>query len=219
VQAVWLLYGSQDQTQNLKVPDRKMVMTEIKAPFIINEIFSKEALAEIQKYTMKLWVESPNYDESFGRHQWANHEFANQMHSRLLEIAREKFGSATLIPSWNLISIYEGEQAKLWKHKDDNACTYHIDFCIFQKQPWDLWVEHEGESKPYTLNENDGLFMYGNDQEHWREAFPNPESNLVAQGFFFFAEPDHWFFTKGADYLKVIRGELTEEQFNAQTAS
>jgi len=195
-----------------------MVMTEIKAPFIVKKVLPKAVLTKLQKYIMKLWVESPNYSESFGRHQWANHALITSLHQELVDIARLKFGSQTLIPSWNLVSIYEGDQAKLWKHKDDNACTYHIDLSIFQKQPWDLWVEHEGESKPYTLQENDGLFMYGNDQEHWREAFPNPETNLVAQGFFFFAEPDHWFFTKGPDYLQVIRGEMTEAEFDAKTA-
>jgi hypothetical protein len=54
--------------------------------------------------------------------------------------------------------------------------------------------------------ENDGLFMYGNDQLHWREDFPNPDNNLVANAFFFFVEPDHWYFKHGEDYLyNVIR--------------
>lgn len=51
------------------------------------------------------------------------------------------------------------------------------------KTGWDLWVEVNGEDKPYMLEENEGLFMYGNDQIHWREKFPNPETNLVANAF------------------------------------
>lgn len=178
-----------------------MASYKVKDPFIVNTIFPENELKEIQRYAMSLWVNSPNYDESFGRHQWANTEELHNFHSKLTGLAREMFDSTTLLPTWNLLSIYEGKKAKLWKHKDDNACTYHIDFCIFQKQPWDLWVEHNKESKPYTLNENDGLFMYGNDQEHWREDFPNPDTNLVANAFFFFAEPDHWYFQHGPDYL------------------
>jgi hypothetical protein len=191
----------------------------VKDPVIVSTIFSDEDLKLIQKYAMGLWSNSPNYDQSFGRHQWANTGEMNLFHQKLVELAREKFDSDTLVPAWNMLGIYEGEQAKLWKHKDDNACTYHIDFCIFQKQPWDLWVEHDGESKPYTLYENDGLFMYGNDQEHWRESFPDPDNNLVANGFFFFVEPDHWYFTKGPSYLSVIRGELTEEKWHEQNIS
>jgi hypothetical protein len=34
--------------------------------------------------------------------------------------------------------------------------------------------------------------------------------------FFHFAEPDHWYFKKGPSYLKVIRKEITEEQWAIQ---
>lgn len=173
----------------------------VKDPFIVKNIMPKDMLENLQKYAMKMWSQNPNYDKSFGRHQWANTEELDFFHNQLTELARDEFGSDTLVPSWNLLSIYEGADAKLWKHKDDNACTYHIDFCVFQKTPWDLWVDYNGVSKPYSLEENDGLFMYGNDQEHWRENFPNPETNMVANGFFFFVEPDHWYITEGPDYL------------------
>lgn len=174
---------------------------KLKAPFILNNLFSIEDLKDFQRYAMKMWSTEPRYDQHFGRHQYANTPELTKFHNMLLELAREEFDSPTLKPTWNLMSIYEGKEAKLWKHKDDNACTYHIDFCIFQKDPWDLWVEFEGESKPYRLFENDGLFMYGNDQVHWREEFPNPDTNIVANGFFFFGEPDHWYFTHGPEYL------------------
>lgn len=187
--------------------------TIIKEPFVIESIFPKQDLLELQKYTMLLWSTQSTYDRSFGRHQWANTEQLKGFHDKLTDVARDYFESDTLLPSWSLLSIYEGTEAKLWKHKDDNACTYHIDLCVFQKTPWDIWVEHDGKTKPYTLKENDGLFMYGNDQEHWREEFPDPENNLVANAFFFFVEPDHWFFTKGAGYLDVIRGQVTEEEY------
>lgn len=183
---------------------------KIKDPFIVQTMLSDKDLKDLQQYAMKMWSTQPSYDESFGRHQYANTEELNRFHSMFVDIAREEFESNTLLPTWNLMSIYEGSQAKLWKHKDDNACTYHIDFCIFQKEPWDLWVEFNGESKPYKLMENDGLFMYGNDQLHWREEFPSPETNIVANGFFFFAEPDHWYFTEGPEYLYThIRSKNT----------
>jgi len=31
--------------------------------------------------------------------------------------------------------------------------------------------------------------------------------------FFHFAEPDHWWFTKGPSYLRVIRGEMSEDEW------
>jgi hypothetical protein len=81
--------------------------------------------------------------------------------------------------------------------------------CVYQTEPWDLWVEN----KKYTLYPNQALAYYGNDQLHWREKFPNPGLQHVAMTFFHFAEPDHWYFTKGPNYLQVIRKEITEDQW------
>ena len=173
-------------------------------PFIVNSLFDQIYFKALQKYALNLWANSSGseYSDGFGRYQWANTEVLNEGSSLILPMARELFKSNTLKPSWNMLVIYEGSKARLWKHKDDNACTYTVDYCLFQKDPWDLWVDN----KPYTLHENDALFMYGNDQEHWREDFPNPHTNLVAYTFYFFCEPDHWYFTQGPSYLdRVIR--------------
>jgi alkylated DNA repair dioxygenase AlkB len=182
---------------------------KVKEPFIVKNILPPEELKRFQQHAMMLWATKPNYDNSFGRHQWHGDPVVNEFHEKLTEVAREYFESPTLMPSWALMSTYEGEAAKLWKHKDDNACTYHIDLCVFQKTPWGIFAE----DKEYILEENDGLFMYGNDQEHWREAFPNPETNLVCNAFFFFCEPDHWYFTEGPEYLYThIRAQNKENK-------
>lgn len=153
------------------------------------------------------------FDSGFSRYVVADNglpvmqDFAN----KLIPLARELFGSQTLLPTYTLFAHYEGKDPapSLYKHKDDNACTYTIDMCVYQTDTWDLWVE----GKPYTLTENQALAYYGNDQEHWRDAFPKPGDQHVAMIFFHFAEPDHWFFTKGPGYLSVIRGEITEADY------
>ena len=206
---MWLLYDSKNKNTRGNLSVRKVVkMSEqypvtIKDPFIVKSILSDADLKSLQRHTMNLWVHSPAYEVGFGRHQYHGNEEVDRIHHLLTDVAREYFDSPTLMPSWALLSIYEGKEAKLFKHKDDNACTYHIDLSVFQKDGWDLWVEVNGEDKPYMLQENEGLFMYGNDQMHWREAFPNPETNLVANAFFFFCEPDHWFFEHGPEYLET----------------
>lgn len=127
----------------------------------------------------------------------------------LTPLARQLFESDYLLPTYTLFSHYEGPNARLHKHKDDNACTYTIDMCLYQNHSWDLYVE----GNPYTLTPNQALAYYGNDQEHWREEFTEPETNHVAMIFFHFAEPNHWFFTKGPDYLSVVRNQLSEEEW------
>lgn len=133
---------------------------------------------------------------------------------KLTETARILFNSNTLLPTYTLFAHYEGQNPapSLYKHKDDNACTYTLDLCLYQNEPWDLWVE----DKNYTLYPNQALAYYGNDQIHWREKFPNPESNHVAMIFFHFAEPEHWWFTNGQSYLSVIRGKISEDQWKTQ---
>lgn len=189
---------------------------KIKSPYLLKNIFPQKEKQELQNLAMNLWsTDKSTYDKGFGRHQWtiwdnthnSNVEPLRKFHKMLLPLAKEEFESDTLIPSWCVLSIYEGSKARLWKHKDDNACTYHINYTIFHKTPWDFYVENE----KFSPDENDAVFSYGEDQEHWREDFPNPENNLVANAFFFYCEPDHWFFTKGPHYLYTnIRADNKE---------
>ena len=84
--------------------------------------------------------------------------------------------------------------------------------CVYQTEPWDLNVD----GNPYTLQENEALAYYGNDQLHGRGTFPNPGKQHVAMIFFHFVEPDHWWFTEGQEYVNVVRKQITEEQWKLQ---
>lgn len=148
------------------------------------------------------------YQKGFSRYVVADNSLPilEEISKTLIPIARKTFKSDTLLPTYTLFAHYEGQDPapSLYKHKDDNACTYTLDMCVYQTEPWDLWVE----DKAYTLYPNQALAYYGNDQLHWREKFPNPGSQHVAMIFFHFAEPDHWYFTKGPSYLSVIRKQV-----------
>jgi hypothetical protein len=187
----------------------------IKDPYLIQNVLSDQDLSTLSDYAFKLWeTDKSTYNEGFGRHQWAiwGNDLPEKLlplkyiHTKLTKLAKKEFDSETLKPSWCLLSIYEGKEAKLWKHKDDNACTYHINLTLISKTPWDFYVEGE----KFTPVPNEAVISYGNDQEHWREQFPDPENNLVCNAFFFYCEPEHWYFTKGPSYLYTdIRKEKT----------
>mgnify|MGYP006266302039 CR=1 FL=1 len=172
-------------------------------PKIIKNILSDEDYAVLVNYLKSKDKNTLNWSDAFGRYHLGGDEVLNSLSEELLPVAREAFNSPTLLPSYTLCSIYETPKAQLWKHKDDNACTYTLDMCVWAKTPWDLYVDN----KPYTLLENDALAYYGNDQEHWREAFPDPESNQVTMIFFHYVEPDHWWYTEGPQHLEVIRAQ------------
>lgn len=183
----------------------------MKEPVLIKEVLDEKDYVDLLVAVRD--IKNFEFQAGFGRYVVADRDIPKlkELAEKLTGLAREVFNSKTLLPTYTLFSHYEGQDPvpSLYKHKDDNACTYTLDMCVYQKEPWDLWVE----DKPYTLQNNEALAYYGNDQWHWREAFPSPETNEVAMVFFHFAEPDHWYFTKGPDYLRVIRKEITEDEW------
>ena len=186
----------------------------MKDPLLVNDVLSSEDYRILTNAVLN--PKSFEYQEGFSRYVVADNNLPllAELANKLIPTARKIFNSDTLLPTYTLFAHYEGQDPapSLYKHKDDNACTYTLDMCVYQNEPWDLWVDN----KNYTLYPNQALGYYGNEQFHWREKFPNSETNHVAMIFFHFAEPEHWYFTKGPEYLKVIRGNLSEEEFKTK---
>lgn len=180
--------------------DRKMVMNNseiiVQEPKIIDQLFNEEKYQKLKDYLFNKKRELDQYEVYYGRYVYTD-QLINQYGNDLIPIARKIFNSETLVPSYFLFAHYE-KDSKLHFHKDNNACTYTIDMCVYQTEPWDLWVE----DKPYTLMPNQALAYYGNDQVHGRKEFPDKKNGYVAMIFFHFVEPDHWFITKGPEYMR-----------------
>ena len=140
---------------------------------------------------------------NFGKTQFSDTPELRMVHEKLRPVASDIFGSKTLLPSWNVLDIYEGPSSRLNKEVYDSACTYAVSILIYQRFPWEVTLN--GDST-FELVENDGLFFYGNNASRSRELFPTPDGNVLAEATFFFVEPDHWWFTEGEQYLyDVIR--------------
>ena len=182
-------------------------MTFIKRPKVIGKLLNENDFTELQDYIKDLDKSTLDYDEYCNRFMFGNSDILNNIQTSLLPVARKFFQSETLIPSYNFGSWYV-KGAKLDKHKDTSPCTYTIDLCVYQKTPWNLYVE----GNPYTLFENDAILYYGEDQLHWRGDFPDPENNEVCNVFFFYAEPDHWFFTEPKENHISIKSKLDNER-------
>jgi hypothetical protein len=184
----------------------------MKDPIIINELLNNkdrlkiiESLGDPKRFDL---------DPFNGRYSIKDDSLPilGEVANKLIDTAREIFDNKSLLPTYVFFTHYEGQYPvpKLFKHKDTNASTYTLDLCLYQTEPWDLFVE----DKKYTLYENQALAFYPCDQWHWREKFPNPENGHCAMIFFHFAEPEHWYFTKGPTYIEVILKQITEEQWN-----
>ena len=167
-------------------------------PKKIDNLFSDERFMRL-KETVSNQVENSKWDNTFGRKSFMHWEqpLLQIYNNFLLQTARKVFNNNTMIPTYSQYIEYSGNTANLFHHTDKNACTYTIDVLIKQHTPWSLWVE----GQEFFLEENQGVAYMGNQQEHWREAFPNPENNVVGMALFHFAEPDHWYFTEGPEYV------------------
>jgi len=171
-----------------------------KKPILIKNLLSEEEFKSLKSYVQSKNKEETNFYDGYNRYEWSGSEELNNLHTKLLSIAREKFNSPTLVPSFNFASWYFGD-ASLEHHTDINACTYSIDLAVYSEVPWDLYVEGVG----YALDENDALLYYGESQEHWREPLINPDNKVVCNVFFFYVEPDHWFITEPVEKHLEIR--------------
>jgi hypothetical protein len=181
----------------------------MKQPKIIKNLFDDNTYSELTEYLFNFSKNNMHYESEFGRYVLLN-EKINNFANTLVITARQVFGRDSIIPSYSLFAHYEGKDAQLFKHLDNNACTYTLDMCVYKNKDWDLWVE----GVPYNINENEALAYYGNEQEHWRNEFPEPNTQYVGMIFFHFVEPDHWYHSKGPSYVNVIRGNITEEEWN-----
>lgn len=126
-------------------------------------------------------------DLGFGR-VVSDHESLRPYLEHLTPFVRETFHDNTIKPSYLLWARYAGFGARLQPHKDDNACTFTVDYCVRQREPWGLFVE----GTEYILEENQSLVFMGEDQEHWRGPFA--PGNMVEMIFFHYVSADHWYF-------------------------
>ena len=159
----------------------------------LESFLSDSALQRIVNVSQRQYKKFP-YSDEFGRYFVNNHEWnflTTYLQSSVGKV-RSVFESETLLPTYAFFAHYTGENASLLKHKDNNACTYTIDVCLYAKTSWGLFVD----GREHILDPGNALAFYGEDQEHWREEFPDPEVNEVGMLMLHYVEPDHWFYTK-----------------------
>jgi hypothetical protein len=169
-------------------------------PVILDQLFNCIEYAELIEHLPRN-LRRLEFNEGMSRYIYSS-DYLTSVGKKLEPKAREVFGSSTLKCSYVLYSRYV-DNGSLIMHKDDNACTYTIDFCSRQTSPWGLIIENE----EYLLEENQAVCFLGNAQEHGREDDTFPKGGFVEMIFFHYVEPDHWYFTKGPEYLLNIRNQ------------
>jgi hypothetical protein len=158
-----------------------------KPPIVIKNYFSEDRLSKIINSINSMdkshWV----YEDDYKRYR-NGHPYVDKLTMFELDRAREIFDNDKLLPTYSLFCLYNQNDSFLGEHKDNNACTYTLDICLYAKKPWDLYIE----GVPYTSESNSAICFYGEDHLNWRDKIE--EDNSVLMMFLHFADRDHWWF-------------------------
>lgn len=167
-------------------------------------IFTSEEKEEIKNIVKEASAKVSYSDDRHSRHI-KKFKGLDSYAKKLEPLAREIFNDPTLKATYSVFLSY-GPGSHLTMHKDFNACTYTIDYCVSSTKDWPLIIEGER----FSIPEGEALAFEGSTQLHGRDLLEGDENTLVENIMFHFCPEDHWYFTEGPQYIKVLaeRGEI-----------
>jgi hypothetical protein len=184
-------------------------------PKILNNLFDEndhQALKDLISagQTDRAWVDSK---KERGVKRFT--ELDTYFSKKLEPLAREIFSDETLQATYAAYLDYNRPTSKLPPHRDNNACTYTIDYCLSAKTPWGVVVEDE----EFVFGEGEALAFMGGYDSHWRNDMPDPDTNRVEVIMFHFCPEDHWYFTEGPDYVYELKDNGLLQDFDSYNLS
>lgn len=178
-------------------------------PTIYRQIFDKKTFKYLKTTAQNIPKTLDRFNTTLGRYNIRNNDLKKFAEKYITPLAREHFKNNEIVLSSVMLSEYDVKNANLPMHYDLNFATYSFNICVYQSEPWGLWIEEV----EYILEENDAVAFNGESALHGRKKFPDHSGN-VAILFCHYVEPDHWFITKGPGYIQVVRGEMTEYEYD-----
>jgi hypothetical protein len=166
-------------------------------PVILENIFDDEDTSKLENL-IKTGVPSKNWIDPHNNRKVLKFQELDLYFSKKLEpLAKKIFNDDSLKSTYAVYLDYNKPTSRLPMHKDNNACTYTISYCMSAKTPWPLLVESEA----YVVSSGYGIAFMGGYDSHGRPDMPDPETNRVEIIMFHFCPDDHWYFTEGPDYM------------------
>ena len=172
-------------------------------PKVVSNIFDKERFIYLQEYFKSHpQLNSLEYDH-YGSKRIDSFDdpVIFQCLKDLTEFAKYHFNKKDIVHTYGIFAEYSGTGAQLEEHKDVGPCTYTIDIEIYHETPWDLIIE----GKRYKFNENEAVLFLANDQDHWKEEFPNPETNKVGILLLHWVDSNHPWLSLPESVQKLLR--------------
>jgi hypothetical protein len=134
---------------------------------------------------------------------------------KLEPLAQKIFNDPTLKSTYSVYLDYDRPTSQLDMHRDTNACTYSIDYCLSSVTPWPLNIE----DNLYIIEPGQGLAFMGGYDAHGRPPLTDPENNRVEMLMFHFCPEDHWYFTEGPDYIYTLQEQGKLNDFDTYALS
>jgi len=177
-------------------------------PVVLDNLFSDEDTEKLKALISSEAYKNSWTDKKSSRGVKKYSELETYFSKKIEPLAREIFNDPTIKTSYSVYLDYNKPTANLTMHKDNNACTYTIDYCLSAVTPWGVVVE----DKEYMFSPGQGLAFMGGHDYHGRNPMPDPENNRVEVIMFHFCPEDHWYFTEGPDYVYFLQesGKLPE---------
>lgn len=169
-------------------------------PIILDRVFDEKDVEHL-KSVLTSGNQVKDWKDSKNRRKVLKFKELDGYFSKKLEpLAKKIFKDENLKSTYAVYLDYNQPTSRLPMHKDNNACTYTIDYCVSSRTPWGIIVEGE----EFFIGENQGLAFMGGYDSHGRGDMPDPENNRVEIIMFHFCPSDHWYFTEGEDYLYYL---------------
>ncbi len=161
--------------------------------YAVDKLLDDQSFARIRKLAYEsLSLDTCKYNKSYGRYL-SHIKYTDEMKDIFLNIAKDGFNDSSLVPTYISVARYQivdGYIPRLGHHVDNLPCTHTIDLVIETTVPdWGLIVV----DKFFPDIQGHGIFLKGNEEEHFRPEYPstNPEDYAIML-FANFATPDHW---------------------------
>jgi hypothetical protein len=159
-------------------------------PKIVKDLLSKEKFEEFRSSIISLGKQADT-NLGWSRYELRPTELSTELHTDLTPIARQLFNAPAALKTFNC-GAWSSGVSHMEPHYDVNACTYSLNMSIHvETEPWPIYID----GVTYTLEPGDAVISSGENHLHARDFMPDPENNQIINWFFFWVEPEHWWFT------------------------
>lgn len=166
----------------------------------IDKFLTVEERLSIVEYATELpWVK-----DSWGRMTCniptGDTENLSYLYGRGMSSVVDFFGVSDIAPTYFKFARYSSRYGipRVPPHVDENACTYTVDIQLSSTLVWPIYVDTE----EHVLSDGDALIYGGEEQLHWRPKFlGQTEEDYVVMLFMHYANTNHWYFTKGPQFM------------------